>query len=100
MVFGGEEGHQHVPTAFSFSPQPTPADALAVIKTRQFADLPQAFKSGIPHWPGFPGDERETIVIHTATGRHLRELEAVFGDVTHSTSENELGTVVKGDDRL
>ncbi len=31
--------------------------------------------------------KNRAVVIHTATGEHLRELEAVFGDVPHSTSE-------------
>ena len=35
------------------------------------------------------------VVIHTATGQHLEELLAVFGDVTFSTSEGELGTDVE-----
>jgi DNA transformation protein and related proteins len=30
------------------------------------------------------------VVIHTATGRHLEELVAVFGDVKVSSSEKEL----------
>lgn len=34
--------------------------------------------------------KNRAVVIHTATGQHLRELEAVFGDVKHSTSEDEL----------
>ncbi len=29
----------------------------------------------------------QAVIIHTATGRHLAELEAVFADVSHSTSE-------------
>ncbi len=30
------------------------------------------------------------VVIHTATGQHLEELEAVFGDVKISSSEEGL----------
>ena len=30
------------------------------------------------------------VIIHTATGQHLDELEAVFGDVTVSSSEEDL----------
>ena len=37
------------------------ADALAVIKSKQFVDLTHAFEPGIPHWPGFPDEKRETI---------------------------------------
>ena len=39
--------------------------------------------------------KNRAVVIHTATGQHLEELEAVFGDVTFSTSEDELGTDVE-----
>ena len=37
------------------------ADALAVIKSKQFVDLTHAFKPGIPHWPGFPNEKRATL---------------------------------------
>jgi kynurenine formamidase len=40
---------------------PSLEDALAVIKTKQFVDLTHAFEPGIPHWPGFPNEERETV---------------------------------------
>ena len=40
---------------------PTLADALAVIKSKQFVDLTHAFEPGIPHWPGFPDEKRETL---------------------------------------
>ena len=43
------------------SKQPTLADALAVIKSKQFVDLTHAFEPGIPHWPGFPDEKRETL---------------------------------------
>ena len=33
--------------------------------------------------------KNRAVVIHTATGQHLKELEAVFGDVTHSSSEED-----------
>ena len=39
--------------------------------------------------------KNRAVVIHTATGQHLEELEAVFADVTFSTSEDELGTDVE-----
>ena len=47
--------------AVSTSKQPTLADALAVIKSKQFVDLTHAFEPGIPHWPGFPDEKRETL---------------------------------------
>ena len=33
--------------------------------------------------------KNRAVVIHTATGQNLKELEAVFGDVTHSSSEED-----------
>jgi DNA transformation protein len=34
--------------------------------------------------------KNRAVIIHTATGQHLEELEAVFGDVKVSASEEEL----------
>jgi DNA transformation protein len=34
--------------------------------------------------------KNRAVIIHTATGQHLEELEAVFGDVKLSSSEEEL----------
>jgi kynurenine formamidase len=42
----------------------TLADALAVIQSRQFVDLTHTFEPGIPHWPGFPDEKRETIYAY------------------------------------
>lgn len=36
------------------------------------------------------GGKNRAVVIHTATGQHLEELEAVFGDVRLSSSEEGL----------
>jgi hypothetical protein len=36
----------------------------------------------------------QAVIIHTATGEHLRELEAIFADVQHSSVERELGTPI------
>ena len=36
-------------------------DAWQVIKTKRFIDLTHAFSPGIPHWPGFPDEKRETL---------------------------------------
>lgn len=41
--------------------QPTLTDAWQVIKTKQFVDLTHSFEPGIPHWKGFPDEERETL---------------------------------------
>ena len=33
----------------------------------------------------------QALIIHTATGQHLKELKAVFGDVEVSDLEGDLG---------
>lgn len=35
--------------------------AYQVIKSKEFVDLTHAFHPGIPHWPGFPDETRETL---------------------------------------
>jgi kynurenine formamidase len=59
----GETEQAHKPSALasSRSMEPTLADALAVIKSKQFVDLTHAFEPGIPHWPGFSDEKRETL---------------------------------------
>lgn len=53
---------QQHPTSAPAQPQEASlADALATIQSCQFVDLTHAFEPGIPHWPGFPDEERETI---------------------------------------
>ena len=54
LALAGEKANGPVPVA-------TLADALAVIKSKQFVDLTHAFEPGIPHWPGFPDEKRETL---------------------------------------
>jgi kynurenine formamidase len=39
----------------------TLAECLAVIRSKRFVDLTHAFEAGIPHWPGFPDEKRETV---------------------------------------
>ena len=41
--------------------QPTLMEMYAVLKTKPFVDLTHAFEPGIPHWPGFPDEARETL---------------------------------------
>jgi hypothetical protein len=36
-------------------------DAYAIIKSKKFVDLTHAFEPGVPHWPGFPDEQRETL---------------------------------------
>jgi kynurenine formamidase len=44
--------------------QPTLLDLYAVLKTKSFVDLTHAFGPGIPHWPGFPEEKRETLYYY------------------------------------
>jgi len=41
--------------------QPGLADVYNVLRTKEFVDLTHAFEPGIPHWPGFPDEKRETL---------------------------------------
>src|SRR5262245_23764431 len=55
--------------AWTSSGQPKPAeptllDILRILKTKQFVDLTHAFAPGIPHWPGFPNEKRETLYFY------------------------------------
>lgn len=36
-------------------------DAYEIIRVHRFVDLTHTFEPGIPHWPGFPDETRETI---------------------------------------
>ena len=36
----------------------------------------------------------QAVIIHTATGQHLRELQAIFADVGFSTSESQLSAPI------
>ena len=36
------------------------------------------------------GGKNQAVIIHTATGQHLAELEKRFEDVGHSTNQHEL----------
>jgi len=49
-------------------PEPSLEGALAAIKSKRFVDLTYAFEPGIPHWPGFPDEERETIYCYEEGG--------------------------------
>lgn len=35
-----------------------------LLKSKQFVDLTHAFGPDIPHWPGFPGERRETLYYY------------------------------------
>jgi kynurenine formamidase len=45
---------------------PTLTQALTVIQSKRFVDLTHAFEPGIPHWPGFPDERRETLYWYEA----------------------------------
>lgn len=42
-------------------PGPSLTTALEIIRSKQFVDLTHSFEPGIPHWPGFPDEKRETL---------------------------------------
>lgn len=44
--------------------QPTLWEIHDVLKTKKFVDLTHAFGPGIPHWPGFPDEVRETLYYY------------------------------------
>jgi kynurenine formamidase len=56
----------NVPGCSDQNRAPTLADALAAIASRQFVDLTHAFAPGVPHWPGFPDEKRETLYSYDA----------------------------------
>jgi kynurenine formamidase len=37
------------------------AEIYDVLKSKKWVDLTHAFAPGIPHWPGFPNEERQTL---------------------------------------
>ena len=39
-------------------------EAYEFLKTKRWVDLTHAFAPGIPHWPGFPNEERETLYYY------------------------------------
>jgi kynurenine formamidase len=52
---------------WSHSQEPKQAslwEIYSVLKTKRFVDLTHAFAPGIPHWPGFPDEKRETLYYY------------------------------------
>jgi hypothetical protein len=41
--------------------QSTLTGAWHIIQKKEFVDLTHSFEPGIPHWPGFPDEERELL---------------------------------------
>lgn len=62
---------RHPASASDRQPATTLADALAVVKSKRLVDLTHAFEPGIPHWPGFPDEQRETIYWYEQRGGTL-----------------------------
>lgn len=62
------------PAATTSGPgSPTPAvmtlsEAQRFLVGRTMVDLTHAFEPGIPHWPGFPSETRETLYSHDKEG--------------------------------
>jgi kynurenine formamidase len=44
--------------------EPSLLEVYKVLKSKRFVDLTHAFGPGIPHWPGFPDEKRETIYYY------------------------------------
>ncbi len=44
--------------------EPTLLDIHRLLMTKKFVDLTHAFGPGIPHWPGFPDEKRETLYFY------------------------------------
>jgi kynurenine formamidase len=44
--------------------EPSLLDIYQVLKEKRYVDLTHAFDSGIPHWPGFPDEKRETLYYY------------------------------------
>src|ERR1700704_3867847 len=40
--------------------EPTLLDIQRILESKRFVDLTHAFEPGIPRWPGFPDEKRET----------------------------------------
>ena len=48
-------------TATNPTGQPTLQEVYSVLRGKRFVDLTHAFAPGIPHWPGFGDERRETL---------------------------------------
>lgn len=44
--------------------EPSLQDVYGVLKQKKFVDLTHSFEPGIPHWPGFPDEKRETLYYY------------------------------------
>jgi len=48
----------------SKKPTLTLLEVYEFLRTKQWVDLTHSFAPGIPHWPGFPDEERETLYYY------------------------------------
>ena len=53
--------------------QPSLLQIQKILAGKRFVDLTHAFVPGIPHWPGFPDEKRETIYWYEKGGGALGE---------------------------
>src|SRR5215211_8804871 len=47
--------------AFINADEPNLARIQQILASKPMVDLTHAFEPGIPHWPGFPDEKRETL---------------------------------------
>jgi kynurenine formamidase len=45
----------------ALSDEPTLTQIQQILASKKWVDLTHSFEAGIPHWPGFPNEKRETI---------------------------------------
>jgi kynurenine formamidase len=63
--------------------EPTLVNIHNVLKGKQFVDLTHAFAPGIPHWPGFPDEIRETLFDYEKAGFFAQKYTLVGQWGTH-----------------
>jgi kynurenine formamidase len=55
----------------------------AVLRTKRFVDLTHTFAPNIPHWQGFPNEERQTVFTHSESGFRAQRYSLVGQWGTH-----------------
>lgn len=61
-----DNDRERLPNSAPIEKETALTDVLAIIQDKRFVDLTHSFEPGIPHWPGFPSEERETIYWYDA----------------------------------
>src|SRR6516165_7615553 len=66
LLQGGRESKRETSHGDQARPttEPTLLDIHRLLITKEFVDLTHAFGPGIPHWPGFPEEKRETLYYY------------------------------------